>query len=68
MQTTINLVVSIFLGILALSCFVAIVMFLLVGLADEQDEAKMFGFGGITGIVGVLSAIVIYLMKTRGLF
>lgn len=68
MQTTINLMSSIFLGVVALSCFVTIAVYLVCGLADGQDEAKMFGFGGIAGIIGVLSAIVIYLMKTRGLF
>ena len=67
MRTTVNLVVSIFLGIVAMVCFVMIVIYLFFGLADGQDEAKMFGFGGIAGIVGVLSVIVLYLMKTIGL-
>ena len=67
MQSIINLTVSIFLGIIVLVCVVAIATSLFIGLDDEQADAKMFGIGGIVGITSVLSAIAIYLMKTRGL-
>ena len=67
MQSIVNLAVIIFLGIVVWFGFVTIVLCLFMGITYEQVDAKLFGVGGIVGIITVLSAIVIYLMKTRGL-
>ena len=67
MQTIINLIVSIFLAIMVLIYIVATVACTISIFADNDTNMKMFAIGSIVGTIGILSAIVLCLMKAKGL-